>query len=247
VKSSGEPYHRRITLQPSVRSDGSHMTGRIEAQMQDHVHHMKVVINHQAGRVISAVPQGIRLPWDMCPFGIAGVTRTAGMTVAQAREGLGWPGGRTANCVHMVDLARVALAHVDDTEPSVYAITVTPALAPVREARIERDGHLVLQWTLNEQTLSGDAPFHGRTLAAADFVSWRAKLDPALKEPATILRRACHIAPSRDINLDRMRVAADSINADGSCYTLQPDVIEHAHRQQGTFRLELTDDDRLEP
>ena len=74
-----------------------------------------------------------------------------------------------------------------------------------------------------------------------------AKLDPALREPATILRRACHIAPSRDINLDRMRVAADSINADGSCYTLQPDVIEHAHRQQGTFRLELTDDDRLEP
>jgi Protein of unknown function (DUF2889) len=244
VKSSGEPYHRRITLQPSVLSDGK---GRIDAQMQDHVHHMKVVINHEGGRVISAVPQGIRLPWDMCPFGIAGVTRTAGMTIAQAREGLGWPGGRTANCVHMVDLARVALAHVDDTEPSVYAITVTPALAPVREARIERDGNLVLQWTLNEQTLSGAEPFDGRTLAAADFVSWRAKLDPALREPATILRRACHIAPSRDINLDRMRVAADSINADGSCYTLQPDVIEHAHRQQGTFRLALTDDDRLEP
>ena len=43
-----------------------------------------------------------------------------------------------------------------------------------------------------------------------------------------------------------MRVAADSINADGSCYTLQPDVIEHAHRQQGTFRVELTDDDRMQ-
>ena len=80
--------------------------------------------------------------------------------------------------------------------------------------------------------------------AAADFVSWRGKLAPRLREPATILRRACHIAPSRDINLDRMRVAAESINADCSCYTLQPDVIEHAHRQQGTFRIELTDDDR---
>jgi hypothetical protein len=40
-------------------------------------------------------------------------------------------------------------------------------------------------------------------------------------------------------------VAAESINPDGSCYTLQPDVIEHAHRQRGTFRVELTDDDRL--
>jgi hypothetical protein len=70
-------------------------------------------------------------------------------------------------------------------------------------------------------------------------------LAPELREPATILRRACHIAPSRDINLDRMRVAAESINADGSCYTLQPDVIHQAHRQQGTFRIELTDADQV--
>jgi hypothetical protein len=242
VKSSGEPYYRRISLRPSTAPDGK---SRIEAQMQDHVHHMRVVVTHADGRIVSAVPQGVRLPWDMCPFGIAGVTRTAGMTIPQARDGLGWPGGRTANCVHMVDLARVALAHVDDTEPSVYAITVTPAHAHARVARIERDDELLLQWTLDGQTLSGDEPFDGRTLAASDFVSWRAKLDPALREPATILRRACHIAPSRDINLDRMRVAAESINADGSCYTLQPDVIEHAHRQLGTFRIELTDEDRL--
>ncbi len=241
MKSSGEPYFRRITLRPSTLGDGKR---RIEAHMQDHVHHMKVVITHADGRIISAVPSGIRLPWDMCPFGIAGVTRTAGMTITQAREGMGWPGGRTANCVHMVDLARVALAHVEDTAESVYAITVTPAHAQVRAARIERDGALLLQWTLDGPTLSGDEPFDGRTLAASDFVSWRGKLQPGLREPATILRRACHIAPSRDINLDRMRVAAESINADGSCYTLQPDVIEHAHRQQGTFRIELTDDDR---
>ena len=243
MKSSGEPYYRRITLRPSTLDDGQR---RIEAHMQDHVHHMKVVITHADGRIISAVPSGIRLPWDMCPFGIAGVTRTAGMTVAQAREGLGWPGGRTANCVHMVDLARVALAHVDDVDASVYALTVTPALAEVRDARVERDGELVLQWRLEGARLIGDEPFNGHTLRAADFVGWRGKLDPHLREPATILRRACHIAPSRDINLDGMRVAAESINADGSCYTLQPDVIDHAHRQQGTFRIELTDADQRE-
>jgi hypothetical protein len=245
VKSSGEPYYRRITLRPtrpSVPGDGMAV---IEAHMQDHVHHMKVVLTHADGLVVSAIPQGVRLPWDMCPFGIAGVTRIAGMTVAQAREGLGWPGGRTANCVHMVDLARIALAHVDDTEPSAYAITVTPALAPVRAARIERDGQLLLEWTLDGDRLIGDEPFNGHTLRAADFVGWRSTLSPGLREPATILRRACHIAPSRDINLDRMRVAAESITADSSCYTLQPDVIHQAHRQQGTFRVELTDEDQL--
>jgi hypothetical protein len=243
VKSSGEPYHRRITLRPSTLDDGNR---RIEAHMQDHVHHVKVVVTHADGRVISAVPQGVRLPWDTCPFAVAGVTRTAGMTVEQAREGLGWPGGRTANCVHMVDLTRVALAHVDDTEDASYEITVTPALATVRDARIERDGELLLEWTLDGQTLVGDEPFNGHTLRAADFVDWRQALAPELREPATILRRACHIAPSRDIDLDQMRVAAESISADSSCYTLQPDVIDHAHRQRGTFRVELTDADRLQ-
>lgn len=241
MKSSGEPYYRRITLRPSTLDDGA---GRIEAHMQDHVHHMKVVLTHAEGRVISATPQGVRLPWDMCPFGIAGVTRIAGMTVAQAREGLGWPGGRTANCVHMVDLARIALAHVEDIGPSAYAITVTPAFAPVRDARIELDGRLVLEWTLDGDLLIGDEPFNGHTLRAADFVGWRAALAPELREPATILRRACHIAPSRDIDLDRMRVAAESINADSSCYTLQPDVIHRARRQRGTFRVELTEADQ---
>jgi hypothetical protein len=242
VKSSGEPYFRRITLRPAAIAGGQ---GRIEAHMQDHVHHVKVVITHADGRVISAIPQGVRLPWDMCPFGIAGVTRIAGMTIEKAREGFVWPGGRTANCVHMVDLTRVALAHVDDTEASSYAITVTPAFAPVREARLERDGQLLLEWTLDGERLIGAEPFNGRTLASSDFGRWREQLAPALQEPATILRRACHIAPSRDIDLDQMRVAADSIRPDSSCFTLQPDVIQTAQRQRGTSRTELTDADQL--
>ena len=57
MKSSGEPYYRRITLRPTVLGEDG-KTGRIEAHMQDHVHHMKVVINHEDGRVVSAVPQG---------------------------------------------------------------------------------------------------------------------------------------------------------------------------------------------
>ncbi len=213
--------------------------------MQDHVHHMKVVLTHAGGVVVSAVAEGIRLPWDMCPIGLAGVGRIAGMPVAQALEGIGWPGGRTANCVHMVDLTRMALGHVDETEPFTYSITVTPALAEVREARIERDGRRLLEWTLNGQRLQGKAPFDGHTLAPADFVGWRQELDPALREPASLLRRACHIAPSRDINLDRMRVAAESIKPDSSCYTLQPAVIQTAVRLHGTFRTELTDQDQL--
>ena len=242
MRSSGQPYYRRFTVRPARLPNGN---GQVDAHMQDHVHHMKVVITHQDDRVVSAVAEGIRLPWNTCPIGIAGVGRIAGMPVAKALEGIGWPGGRTANCVHMVDLTRMALGHLDETEPFRYSITVTPALAEVREARIERDGRLLLEWTLNGSRLQGAAPFDGHTLAPADFVGWRQELDPALREPAGLLRRACHIAPSRDINLDRLRVAAESIRPDSSCYTLQPAVIQTARRVIGTFRAELTDDDRL--
>jgi hypothetical protein len=237
VKGSGRPYYRRFTV---LATDG-----RVEAQMQDHVHHMRVVVTHADDRVVSATADGIRLPWDTCPIGVAAVGRIAGMTVSQARDGVGWPGGRSANCVHIVDLTRVALGHLDERARFTYAISVAPALGRVRTARIERDGRMLLEWTLDRLRIRDPKGLAGHTLAPVDFTGWRATLDPELREPATLLRRACHIAPSRDMDLDGIRVAADRIRADSSCYTLQPGVIETAHRMVGTFRADLTDADEL--
>ena len=70
------------------------------------------------------------------------------------------------------------------------------------------------------------------------------ELEPRAREAAVVLRRACHIAPSRDIDLDTMAVAAESITPSSSCYTLQTGVIEIARRVVGSSRAELTDADR---
>ena len=236
MKSSGLPYHRRITIRPA--------DGVLEAQMQDHCHHVRVEFTHADGRIESAAAQGIRLPWNTCPLALAGVGRLAGMEVDDALDIRNWPGGRTANCVHTSDLALVALAHVQDRSDFVYSITVTPALGPVRTARLERNGTLVLEWTVEGDTLTSPAPWAGRTLGRADFQSWTAALDPTMREAAVVLRRACHIAPSRDIDLDTMAVAAESITPNPSCYTLQSGVIEIARRVVGSSRAVLTDADR---
>ncbi len=235
MKSSGLPYHRRITIRPGPQV--------LEAQMQDHCHHVRVEVTHAGGRIESAAAQGIRLPWNTCPLAIAGVGRLGGMMVQEALDIRNWPGGRTANCVHMSDLTLVALAHVQDTEAFVYAITVTPAMGPVRTARVERNGELVLEWTLEGDTLTSPAGWGGRTLGRVNFQAWTADLDPELREAAVVLRRACHIAPSRDIDLDTMAVASESITPSLSCYTLQPGVIEIARRVVGSSRVELTDAD----
>lgn len=254
MKSSGLPYHRRITIRPAPDSadpksadpdsaDNAGSADVLDAQMQDHCHHVRVEITHADEVIKAAAAQGIRLPWNTCPLAIAGVGRLAGMQVADALDIRNWPGGRTANCVHMSDLALVALAHVHDTEPFVYAITVAPAMGPVRTARLERNGELVLEWILEGETLTSPAAWAGRTLARADFQTWSTELDPATREAAVVLRRACHIAPSRDIDLDTMAVAAESITPSSSCYTLQTGVIEIARRVVGSSRAELTDAD----
>ena len=233
---TGLTYYRRFTVRPAA--------GVLEAHMQDFCHHVKVVLTHADGRIVTAKAEGIRLPWNTCPLGAAGVGRLAGMPVEAARDQANWPGGRTANCVHATDLTLVALEHLLDREPFTYNISVTPAMGRVRAARIDRDGELVMEWTVEGTLLTRPERFAGRSLSRAEFTQWSAQLNAAEREAATVLRRACHIAPSREIDLDTMRVAADSIGPDASCHTLQAGVIERARRNVGASRPELTDADR---
>jgi hypothetical protein len=60
--------------------------------------------------------------------------------------------------------------------------------------------------------------------------------DPDQREHVAILRRACHIAPSRVVDLDDYQVAAQIGLIDSSCHTLQPDVAPGARRVRGTAR-----------
>jgi hypothetical protein len=240
---AGTVYQRRFTLRPGV--DGGVRT--LVAEMQDFCHHVRVTITHADGRIIAARGEGIRLPWSACPIGVAGVRGMAGLRVADARSAARWSTERTDNCTHATDLAMVALAHLDDTEPLTYEISVTPATGQVRTARLEAGGELVLEWTTDVLTLTAPDWLAGRTLQRADFARWSAGLDPALREAVTVLRRACHIAPSRDIDLDTMRVAADSIGPSASCHTLQPAMIGLARRIRGSSRAELTPADRQLP
>jgi hypothetical protein len=239
---TGATYQRRFTLRPGEAGDG---VRTLDAQMQDYCHHVRVTLSHAGGQILAAKGEGLRLPWSACPLGVAGVGSIAGMRIAEARSPANWPNARTDNCTHAIDLTMLALAHLDDTEPLTYEITVTPASGQVRTARLERDGVLVLEWTSDGQTLTAPDWLAGRTLQRADFMNWSGELDPAMREAVTVLRRACHIAPSRDIDLDAMRVAADSIPPSSSCHTLSPSVIGRASRIRGSSRAELTPADQV--
>lgn len=220
-------YARRIEVTTSP--------GRVVAEMEDYVHHFRVDLEHADGVVTRAVGTGLRVPWATCPLGAAGVARLAGAKVGQD-TGDSWVGGdRTDQCTHVIDLAAVAVAHAG--RPSVrFVARVSPAGGPQRHAELRSDGVTVLEWDLEDDVVQA-GPFAGLRVRSRELKQRMLALpDPDAREHIAILRRACHIAPSRAVDLDDYEVANQIGIVDSSCHTLQPQVASSSRRVRGSAR-----------
>lgn len=220
-------YARRIDVRTSP--------GRVVAEMEDYVHHFRVELEHTEGVVTRAVGTGVRVPWATCPIGAAGVARLAGAKVGPD-TGDTWVGpDRTDQCTHVIDLAAVAVAHAG--RPSVrYDARVSPAGGPRRRAVLLADGEPVLEWELEDDVVTAGL-FAGLRVRSRELKQRMRELpDPDQREHVAILRRACHIAPSRAVDLDDYEVANQIGIIDSSCHTLQPDVAATSRRVRGSAR-----------
>jgi Protein of unknown function (DUF2889) len=222
-------YRRRIELRPEP--------GAMWAEMEDYPHHFTVRIEHRAGVVVAIEATGIRHPWDACPVGAAGVRALVGVTLKDAMEGATWAADRTAQCVHVVDLAVLAVRHALDEERTSYEARVAPSARRLREATLDRNGNRVLAWSLDGGRVIGPDRFVGLALGRRPFFDWiRGNLDGQEQEAATVLRRACSIAIGRGMDLDAFAYAADAHPADNSCYVYSTGVAVTAHRMVGSTR-----------
>jgi Protein of unknown function (DUF2889) len=222
-------YRRVIRLRPEP--------ARIDAEMIDYLHHFRVTVSHRDGVIIAAAASGVRVPWTTCPLGAAGVGRLVGHSLATAADPASWASDRSAQCVHALDLALLAVAHAADSGPTDLEIVVSPAAGVRREAVLRRNGEVQLAWTLQGTTVVAPERFAGLTMAARMFHPWVARrLDPPSRAEAIVLRRASYIAPSRAIDLDLHHTAGELNAADSSCYTFRPEVIATARRVRGSSR-----------
>lgn len=227
-------YRRLIDVVPSP--------GRVVAEMQDYVHHFRVVIDHADGIVTRAEGSGVRVPWTTCPLGAAGVAVLAGTPVPPPAAPDSWVQDRTGQCTHMIDLASVAISHVDEA-PLRYDIVVSPSSGQRRRAVLRRDGHVALEWHLDGDVIASPGVWQGMALRGPELRAWvQTSTDGPLREQVAVLRRACHIAPSRTIAMDDYVVAAEISILDSSCHTLQPGVAQLARRVRGTTRATETYD-----
>lgn len=219
-------YRRRISIRPGP--------GVVDAEMEDYPHHFSLHIEHRDGVVTKAGATGHRIPWTSCATGAAGLRLLAGTTLTDAVDLNAWAPDRTTQCVHVADLALLAVRHALDDAPITYEARITPGDAVERHAVLRADGVVVLDWHVD-----GDLVAElGVTLARRPFFDHLAAsgVTGDALEHAVVLRRACHIGRSRGIDLDAFATAADIHDPDGSCFTYRADVAVTARRVRGTMK-----------
>ena len=202
-------FRRRILIEPAQ--------SRVVAELEDDWHRMVVTVDHD-GAVAHAVKGDMkRWPWTTCPGAIAKLAETFnGVALAD----FGRRGAKSHNCTHLHDLAILAAAHAGDSKPVAYDVTITDPVDGRREARLVRDGILVMDWSLADSTVLAPPDIAGLTLYALN--DWITALAPMVQEQARILRWAAIMAFGRGMDIPE-GLSATAFPS-GSCFTFQPTV-----------------------
>ncbi|PXA82810.1 hypothetical protein DMC47_44905 [Nostoc sp. 3335mG] len=211
-------YRRRILIEPAP--------GCVTAELEDDYHRMVVTLRHADGVVSDVSSQMKRAPWTGCPGAMEQLRRTfeGHPLAAFARRG-----EKTRNCTHLHDLALFAAGHADEAAPIAYDIHVSDPADGVREARLDRDGALLLHWTLDGDRFLAPADLAGRRMH--ELGDWIAAQDKPTAEVARILRWASMIAQGRAMDMPAgMPATAWPL---GSCFHFQPEVARDSTRLPG--------------
>ncbi len=224
VPAAGDPFRRRVTLHRPTSST-------VTAELQDHIHHVEVRLEHLDGRVTAIEGCAVRLPWSVCPDAAAQLNELVGAAVGATPA----VDDVAAHCTHLFDCATTALRFAGSAAATRrYDLAVTDWDAPVATAVARRDDGFELVFVTDGSTVLGPAPYAGRTLRAG-FTKWAtAEFGDDRFELATLLRRAIWMRKSADIDLDRFDVLSQSGVQPASCFATQPERIHLATRNRGS-------------
>jgi len=208
-------YRRRFIITPSLHC--------VRSDLEDDYHCMGVAVHHE-GRIATRIePVMARAPWTTCPGAVAELIATF---TGVALDAFAERGAKQHNCTHLHDLAVLAAAHAHDRAPLVYDILVSDPVEGRRSAEIRRDGTLLL--FLREAGGRMVEPDAATGLALDGLRPWIDSLEPALREPARLLRWGALVAHGRTVPWERQSDARRM--RPGSCYTFQPARMAEARR-----------------
>lgn len=232
-------YRRRILLR----------AGRAvaTADLEDDFHRFQVTITHDGSVVTNVTAHATRYPWSTCPSADEPLRALIGMALSPRSTAVADRAEPRANCMHMFDLAGLAIAHAARA-PAVRGARLYDVAIPDRiEGRttpaLWRDGAPLLAWSVEHHRIIEPDPFRGLDLTRGSaFLAWcEERLDPDLGEAAIVLRRGMIISLGRLQDLDRIPTAAAMLPiVKGTCFTFTEGVAEGATRIVGATH-DLTD------
>jgi hypothetical protein len=207
-------FYRNVRVSPRA--------GCVTAEVEDDYHHMRVVLHHADGIVVSVDAEMIRAPWSTCPGAAAELKRLfTGASLAEVKG----HGDKRQHCTHLYDMAELAADHVGDPGDTTYRIRISDPVDERRELRIEREGAAPTIWIEQDRRLIEPSEAKGLTLF--ELGRWVHSLDHDAAREARLLRWAAIIAHGRQIPLEKQ---SDATQIPPNCFTFQPGRKENARR-----------------
>jgi hypothetical protein len=196
------------------------------AEVSDRVHEFMVEIRHDGERVVAVDAEARRVPWTTCPGAIPLLRQFVGFPIG-IRGGTGID--QAQHCTHMLDLARLAIAHGGETLRRRYEMEVEAGPDAIVTARLHRDGALLLDWRLKGSVVVSPPSFAGHDTEVRSSWSPEVAADPDLVEAALLLRRSVWVHKRLPFSSD-IQHATGMKHMEGACYSFQPGRIEQGRR-----------------
>src|SRR4051812_33935746 len=176
------PFRRRLDLRRSATT--------VDAEIEDHIHHVGVRVTHDGERVTAIEGKAVRLPWSPCPAAVVLLDELVGAMIGELPRVL----DPRQHCTHLLDLARMAIRFAADpvehrrVEVAVWGWNTAD---PRVEVRSDPEGDAP-EIDLFVRRATWMAPSRGVDLDALDTL-----------DQARITAGACYSAQPERINLAR--------------------------------------------
>ncbi len=217
-------FRRRVVI--TAEAHGTALW--VRAALEDDFHHFRVEVRCVDGVVTQATGEAPRHPYTLCKLATAELTQLVGMPLTGVPHAVTRYAEASEQCTHLLDLAGLCVAAAArGTAQRQYDIEVPQREPQGRtQPKLWRDGVLLLEWLIDDDLITGPAPYTGINLRAG-LARWALTTLPEEEaEAALLLRRCTAIAVGRSRNLD-LQVHA---RATGYCFAQQPLRAEQAIR-----------------
>jgi hypothetical protein len=216
-----KPFERIITA--------SATEGHVSALVMDEFHHFEVNILHDDRFVTDISGIGHRVPWTTCPGAIKQLSVFVGVALSPTLVGATHGIDASEQCTHLLDLAKLAVAHATRGGTRLFHVVVSPAAAHEDcTAEIWCNGGRALAWQVSGDQIVGSGPFSGHHLGGRAVWPDGAAFDRDTLEAAVILRRGVRMFRGRRQYRPDMVRATDLPFLAGACFTFHRDRIDDA-------------------